>query len=545
MPESLASKKPRLDSPLAAEATTDDAVDVIPADLQASASTSQPPKPKQKEKKQKQAPAPEPGSADDVAWKDVVALLGQDAVDASYAARTQYASPVKFGDELELRVEALSSTGDALARLPALHPPWAVRLPFALPGERVRVKIVKHARMSSLADLLEVIAPNDELRDMSRVKCKYFGSCAGCQYQMLSYEKQLELKADVVRKAYINYSGLDMDADVPPVLPTIGSPLQYGYRTKITPHFDAPPENRTGRKGRPRGKREWDSKWELKIGFDAKGRGQVLDIEECPIATQTLNTALTVARADVQKNISQYKRSATLLLRDSLEAFSSDPASEPETHVCITDHKATVRERVGPHTFEFPAGSFFQNNNAILPALLAYVRAAIDACTTPDTRPTHLVDAYCGSGLFSVALAGGFARAVGVELDKKAVEAARANAARNGLPADRCAFTAGQAEAIFASVLGGVFPPDRTAVVIDPPRKGCDELFLTQLLELRPATVVYVSCNVHTQARDVGILVGRTKDEPEGRRYKMQSLRGFDLFPQTAHVESVAVLRLV
>ncbi|EJD55034.1 S-adenosyl-L-methionine-dependent methyltransferase [Auricularia subglabra TFB-10046 SS5] len=544
MPELAVSKKPRLDSPLAAApADPADGEDAIAGDVRASASTSQ--NPEQKQKKQKHAPAPEPGSSDDVAWKDVVELLGQDAVDAAYAARTQYASPVKFGDELELKVEVLSSTGDALARLPAPHPPWAVRLPFALPGETLRVKIVKHARMSSLADLLGVIAPNDELRDMSRVKCKYFGSCAGCQYQMLSYEKQLELKADVVRKAYINYSGLNMETDVPPVLLTIGSPLQYGYRTKITPHFDAPPENRTGRKGRPRAKREWDSKWEVKIGFDAKGRGQVLDIEECPIATQTLNDALTVARADVQKNISQYKRSATLLLRDSLESFSSDPAAEPETHIYIKDHKATVRERVGEHTFEFPAGSFFQNNNAILPHLLSYVRDAIDACTTPDTRPTHLVDAYCGSGLFSVALAGGFAKAVGVELDKKAVEAARANAARNGLPADRCSFTAGQAEAIFESVLGGVFPPDRTAVVIDPPRKGCDELFLKQLLELRPATVIYVSCNVHTQARDVGILVGRTKDEPEGRRYKMQSLRGFDLFPQTAHVESVAVLRLV
>lgn len=170
-----------------------------------------------------------------------------------------------------------------------------------------------------------------------------------------------------------------------------------------------------------------------------------------------------------------------------------------------------------------------------------------DAIFTPglsdDTRPTHLVDTYCGSGLFSITLASAFDTVVGVEIDENAIKAARANAALNGLPETRCAFTAGTASAIFANV--GGFPPARTAVVIDPPRKGCDEQFLSQLLDFRPATLVYVSCNVHTQARDVGILVNRTRNDGEGRRYQMESLRGFDLFPQTAHVESVAVLRLV
>lgn len=359
---------------------------------------------------------------------------------------------------------------------------------------------------------------------------------------MLSYEKQLEIKASVVDKAYKNYSGLDA-SDVSPVLPTMASPLQYGYRTKITPHFDAPPENRT-RKGKPAVKKASSSGWELRIGFEEKGRSNILDIEECPIATQCLNDALRPAREKVQKTIDTYKRAATLLLRDSLEEFSSDPATQPEKHICISDHKAVVRERVGKHIFEFPAGSFFQNNNAILPSLVEYVRSAIEAATTSDTRPTHLVDAYCGSGLFSITLADTFERVVGVEIDENAIKAARANAALNGLPIDRCAFTPGKAEAIFASVLG-VFPPERTAVVIDPPRKGCDELFLKQLLEFRPATLVYVSCNVHTQARDVGIIIGRTKNDAEGRRYRMESLRGFDLFPQTAHVESVTVLRLV
>lgn len=94
---------------------------------------------------------------------------------------------------------------------------------------------------------------------------------------MLSYEKQLEFKSTVVEKAYKNYSGLGA-SDVSAVLPTMASPLQYGYRTKITPHFDAPPENRT-RKGRPIAKKAKDSAWELKIGFEERGRPNTLDIE--------------------------------------------------------------------------------------------------------------------------------------------------------------------------------------------------------------------------------------------------------------------------
>jgi tRNA (uracil-5-)-methyltransferase len=89
------------------------------------------------------------------------------------------------------------------------------------------------------------------------------------------------------------------------------------------------------------------------------------------------------------------------------------------------------------------------------------------------------------------------------------------------------------------------FPADRTVLLVDPPRKGCDEKFIQQLLAFRCKTVVYVSCNVHMQARDVGIILKATEKEESGRKYFLESLGGFDLFPQTAHVESVALLRLV
>jgi tRNA (uracil-5-)-methyltransferase len=231
------------------------------------------------------------------------------------------------------------------------------------------------------------------------------------------------------------------------------------------------------------------------------------------------------------RNIGTYKRGATLLLRDSFPA-EPGPSEAPNPHTCLTDQKALARERVGPVSFEFPAGSFFQNNNSILPSLVSYVQSAI-----PSTA-THLVDTYCGVGFFAISLASQFAVVAGVEISADAITYARRNATLNGC--EGIAFTTGKAESIFDTVSD--FPPNETVVIIDPPRKGCDTAFLQQLVKLKPATLVYVSCNVHTQARDVGSLLKLMESE-EGT-YNVQSIRGFDLFPQTSHVESVAVLKL-
>jgi len=209
-------------------------------------------------------------------------------------------------------------------------------------------------------------------------------------------------------------------------------------------------------------------------------------------------------------------------------------------HACISDQKGTSRELVGEYLFQYTAGSFFQNNNSVLPLMVNYVRDLINS--GDKDHPTHLVDAYCGAGLFAISLSSRFSDVAGIELSQSSIASAKENAELNGIPKDKIRFLAGEASDIFATVRG--FPSERTAVVIDPPRKGCDEAFIKQLLGFRPAVVVYVSCNVHTQARDIGKIVGMTAGHEEGKRYKLERLRGFDLFPQTAHVESVALLRL-
>jgi tRNA (uracil-5-)-methyltransferase len=239
----------------------------------------------------------------------------------------------------------------------------------------------------------------------------------------------------------------------------------------------------------------------------------------------------------------------SLLLRESLQITSlseeetSDSSSSAEKLHCVTDHRATVRERVGDMLFEYTAGSFFQNNNSVLVPLTSYVRDAVFSCEPPlDPQPTHLVDAYCGSGLFAITLSPQFKKVAGIELSSESISCATKNAELNNLPKGKCSFMEGDAANIFATVQD--FPRDRTVLIIDPPRKGSDEKFIDQLIQFACQTVVYVSCNVHTQARDVGMIL-RKSEAIEGKKYVLDSVRGFDLFPQTAHVESVAVLRLV
>ncbi|TFK81679.1 S-adenosyl-L-methionine-dependent methyltransferase [Polyporus arcularius HHB13444] len=520
---------------------------------------------KSKKNKRNQRRVPEPFSHDDILTHEVISLLGQDYAQALVDQNLDCDAPFEQFAQLELSVACISpSTGESLSVAQSGDRKWVIVTPLSLPGERIRVRVYRHARLYSHADLLEVLEPNSEWRDMSRPQCKYFGKCAGCQYQMLSYEKQLELKRDTVIQAYKNYSGISPDL-VPTIGPTIPSPLQYGYRTKLTPHFQGPPHSvqKAWKRGEApvlEDKPDW-----LKIGFHAVGTRNVMDIEECPIATPVINKGLPVVRDTVFKNITKYKRGATLLLRDSLplpppEGDSSAPTASSSTvaehdgHICVTDQKGTVRERVGDMLFEYTAGTFFQNNNSALVPLTSYVRDAIfppaPAVTPSAPAPTHLVDAYCGSGLFSIMLAPAFSKVAGIELSAESIRAAQRNAELNAsaLPSSEVSFMSGDAANIFATVQD--FPRDQTALIIDPPRKGTDARFIEQMVAFGAGTVVYVSCNVHTQARDVGMILAQSAahaqtEEGKGRRYVLESLCGLDLFPQTAHVEAIAVLRLV
>jgi 23S rRNA (uracil1939-C5)-methyltransferase/tRNA (uracil-5-)-methyltransferase len=315
--------------------------------------------------------------------------------------------------------------------------------------------------------------------------CPLFGTCGGCQLQDLAYPEQLALKTRAVAALF---EGI-------PVADAVPCPAPYGYRSKLTPHFPRPREGRAPA-----------------IGFLRVGpRRETIDVPACPIATPAVNARLATLRDEVRARWSSYRRGATLLVREASSGVTVDP-------------RETVTETVGDLRLEFLAGDFFQNNPFLLPQLVAHVATA---AATGGAR--FLVDAYSGSGLLALAAAPRFERVVGVEVSESAVRWARANAARNGR--DNCAFVAADATTIFAEV---PFPGADTAVIVDPPRKGCSEDFLRQLVAFAPRTVVYVSCNPETQARDVAAL--------RAAGYVCSGVQPFDMFPQTRHVEAVATL---
>ena len=392
--------------------------------------------------------------------------------------------PFAYHQEIELTIDNLSNQGHGVGRVDN----WVVFVPYTLPGERVRARIYRNEKNCSMADLVEVLVPSAQ-----RVQplCPVYGYCGGCQYQHLEYSAQLEWKTAQVADLLRLQAGLEL-----PVLPAIASPQTYGYRSKITPHFHKPKDAKVGN-----------------IGFLKTGsRSEVCDVKQCPIAMDELNAALPVVRKAVHQAAAQYKRGATLLMRVSEGSV-------------ITNNNAVCTEKVGTLTFNFLAGDFFQNNPFILPAFTGYV--AEQACAS---GAKYLVDAYCGSGLFALTLAPHFEKVLGVEVSETSADWARANARSNGI--NHASFLAASAEAIFEQV---DFPAEETAVVIDPPRKGCDLVFLNQLFAFGPARVVYVSCNPATQIRDLA--------EFDKAGYEVVEVQPFDLFPQTKHLECVATLR--
>ncbi|KAI1736384.1 uracil-5--methyltransferase [Xylaria scruposa] len=462
------------------------------------------------------------------------------------------------GTEILVKVVELSSTGDALALQEGARSKQIYVVPFAVPGDIVKVKVYRHLRDEgyTVADFISVVEPAPA-RDDARVRCGYFSKCSGCQFQMLDYDEQLRVKRRIVEKAFRNFSELPPEL-IPAIQDTIGSPLQYGYRTKLTPHFDGPPGNHRRNANNAFTKRP-------DIGFMLKGKRTTLDIEDCPIGTDAVRAGMKTERERLDVEFSKYKRGATILLREStlrvpkdgaFESAAGVPAGavkvEADTHVdwktCITDNNATSTEYVGDYVFRNPAGYFFQNNNSILPVFTDYIRQHILPTIHPGSIK-YLIDAYSGSGLFTITLSSLFQGSTGIDIADKSIEFARTNAAANNLPESQANFIAADAGQLFKSVR---YDPDETVVVLDPPRKGCDADFLAQLLRFGPRRVVYVSCNVHTQARDVGMLVrGETgsadasKANEKGTRYEIESLRGFDFFPQTGHVEGVAVLNRI
>ena len=303
-------------------------------------------------------------------------------------------------------------------------------------------------------------------------ECQYFGACGGCQYQHLDYAAQLRVKQKQIADLFERVGKISAEK----IAPVIPCPQPYGYRNRIMirSQWNGPAKK-------------------LVIGFIRADNQFVEDIEECKIAEPVLNQQIKEVRAN--------------------------PPPKGGIKVVL---------RVQPENWDVPRDSFFQNNFFLLPKLVETVREFLSA-----SGARHLIDLYCGVGFFGIEAAGVVDSFVGVEYDKLAIAAARQNAASRKI--NNGEFVAAKVEEILPELLKK-FSAEKTAVILDPPRKGCWPETLQLLRETKPAQVIYVSCHPATMARDLNILCA------DGV-FELSRVQPLDMFPQTQHVECVADLR--
>ena len=303
-------------------------------------------------------------------------------------------------------------------------------------------------------------------------ECNYFTLCGGCQYQHIDYAAQLWFKHKQIADLFERVGKISR-AVIAPVLPC---PAPYGYRNRIMirSQWNGPAKK-------------------LEIGFIRTDNKFVEDIMECKIAEPALNEQITHVRAN--------------------------PPPKGGIKVVL---------RVQPENWEVPRDSFFQNNFFLLPKLVDTVREFLQA-----SGAKHLIDLYCGVGFFGIEVAGAVDSFVGVEYDKLAIAAARQNVLNRKITNGE--FVAAKVEEILPTLLQK-FSAEKTAVILDPPRKGCWPETLELLRQTKPAQVIYVSCHPATMARDLNILCA------DGV-FELAQVQPLDMFPQTQHVECVADLR--
>jgi 23S rRNA (uracil1939-C5)-methyltransferase len=348
----------------------------------------------------------------------------------------------------------------------------AIFVPYTIEGEKVSVEVVREKKQFAEAELIEV---KERSPDRVEPQCPYFGRCGGCAYQHISYEHQLAIKWRQVRDALQRIGKLK---DVP-MRPIIPSPKQYGYRNRITVHAQ-----------------------DGMIGFFRRDSHRLIEIEHCPISRDEVNRALAKLRAQPR----------------------------------VRDGHYTLRASASPRVFS-------QTNDKVANAL----RDLVVNLVPPNQK--QLIDAYCGAGFFAKALLDKFERVIGIDWDEFAIAAARENATAKEM------YIAGDVEVELQQVgavhlnsppgandagnarlrsIAPTFERERVTLIVDPPATGLNESVRRTIVDLAPTTLIYVSCNPPTLARDLRELQ---------EKFTIESVTPLDMFPQTAEIEVAVHLR--
>ncbi|MDQ6861431.1 MAG: TRAM domain-containing protein [Verrucomicrobiota bacterium] len=346
---------------------------------------------------------------------------------------------------LELQINDVAFGGNGVGR----DEGKAVFVPFTIDGEQVRARVVREKKQFAEADLVEVLTASEK---RTLPECPYFGRCGGCRYQHIEYAHQLEIKRRQVEQS-LRRIGRIMDITVQPMIP---SPKPYAYRNRVTVHCD-----------------------DGVIGYFRYDAHELIDVEQCPIASAEVNAALAELRARKPR-----------------------------------DGHYTLRAHSGPRVFE-------QTNDEVADALASCVAAML-----PDDHQI-LIDAYCGAGFFTKRLAAKFQRVIGIEWDRHAIAAAEQNAAPNE------SYINGDVESELSRQLLAAAAAT-TSMIVDPPATGLSTAVRRALLDRPMHTLVYVSCDPGTMARDLKELQAR---------FQILAVTPLDMFPQTAEIECAVHLR--
>jgi len=406
-------------------------------------------------------------------------------------------------DDLTLTVTGMANGGDAVAR----HEGKAVFIPGAMTGETVRVTLVDERERFSRARLLEVMAPSQE---RGAPKCPHFGTCGGCQWQYMAYAAQLREKREIVRSLLERTAG---QAE-PEVREVLGMTEPWGYRNHV--------QLRRDDQGR--------------IGYYASKSHEVVPVDRCPLVHPLLDEmwgALDIDLPELEQIVLRAGPASgeqMLILQGrgeppelSLEMPISCLWQGQEGQVSVLAGNDYIHERLGEQTFRISGPSFFQVNSEQAAVLIDVAHQAL--ALQPGER---LLDAYCGVGTFMLSLGQEASEVIGIESSPWALDDAAVNAGAVDWRGDVALYEGDVAEVLAAQ------PMQCDAIVVDPPRSGLSREALDALVGCGASRMVYVACDPASLARDVKRLAQAG--------YRLAYVQPVDLFPQTYHIESMALL---
>ncbi|MCA0989278.1 23S rRNA (uracil(1939)-C(5))-methyltransferase RlmD [Guptibacillus algicola] len=448
-------------------------------------------------------------------------------------------TPVTKNDIVEVEFKDLSHDGAGVAKVEG----YTLFVPYGIPGETARVKVVKTKKGYGFGKIIDVL---EESEERNTPPCPIFYKCGGCQTQHITYDSQLKFKQKQVKDVMERIGKIDV-----PIHEVLGMEDPWRYRNKA--------QVPVGEEG---GK--------IVAGFYQQRSHKIIDMDQCLIQEQENDRVLEVVKGIAEKyGIRAYdERSHRGTLRHVVAKYGKQTKdvmvvlvtkqkdlpnrkniirditkqvpgvksivqniNPKRTNVIFGDETRVlwgndyIYDTIGDIKFAISARSFYQVNPDQTKVL--YDQALHYAGLTGEET---VIDAYCGIGTISLFLAQKAKKVYGVEIVPEAIEDAKRNAELNGI--SNAEFEVGEAETIIPMWKKQGIEPD--VFVVDPPRKGCDESLLETILEMKPKKVVYVSCNPATLARDLRIL--------EDGGYETKEVQPVDMFPHTTHVECVTWL---